>query len=42
MGKFGMADMHDGASQFNMAEMAGTLTDAIATGAAALAGFNGA
>ena len=42
MSEFGMADMHDGTSQFNMAEMAGAFTDAIATGTAALAGLNGA
>lgn len=41
MSEFGMPDMHDGASQFNMAEMAGTFSNAIATSAAALTRFNG-
>lgn len=42
MSEFGMTDMHDGTSQFNMAKMAGTFADAITTSAAALAGFNSA
>jgi len=41
MSEFGMTDMHDRAGKLNMAEMAGTLSDAIATSAAALAGFDG-
>jgi hypothetical protein len=41
MSEFGMADMHDGASQLNMAEMAGTFSNAIPTSTAALTGFNG-